>query len=394
MSKNRNKEPLSPETAAPIVEAFIIRARRIQSHSMVQSGAVRKLASPSMKLHFSENGSVEMQEQVPENEEIFESLAARVRPLTLEREPVYFPTVVSAILTASKSASEYHKQSLMELKEWFNGRVIQKTTKAYAIQVFDKEDEPVTGYLSDNLIAECWLYSDLVHANPNKKKAQALELRYEDRYIAATSYYCDIAVHALKLLKILREMIDAGELSGIGDKCWTDAVTASTDGSSYTKTVELHDVYVGPAGSVPPSNGPISEVPGFQKATFTWMRRMVSPQSRAECVLLDESGGVVEKHPAFFNIKDNAEIYLFIDDALMISAPLPSSELRKVPGTKAPISIGFMGSDENDGRKLLESIAASSQTLIVFAVDGQLVSLKLNLSRTSDKPDCSRNDTK
>lgn len=43
MTKSRKEWPLTPEAALESLEAFVVRARRIEAHSLVRSGEVGKL---------------------------------------------------------------------------------------------------------------------------------------------------------------------------------------------------------------------------------------------------------------------------------------------------------------------------------------------------------------
>jgi integrase len=79
----------------------VLRARRMRAHSLVREHAklLEDLASGTMQLHIEVNTETGETEQsfrmeLPP-EEAFESFAARVRPFTMRKEPVYWEHVVS-----------------------------------------------------------------------------------------------------------------------------------------------------------------------------------------------------------------------------------------------------------------------------------------------------------
>lgn len=71
------------------LEKFILRARRVESHSLVRSGKARYFASEP--LEFQNVGSMSGVALLKyPNEELLESLAARVRPFVIESESLFF----------------------------------------------------------------------------------------------------------------------------------------------------------------------------------------------------------------------------------------------------------------------------------------------------------------
>jgi hypothetical protein len=68
------------------LEQFVLRARRIEGHSLaVDWAALVSLATPAFKLLSLEDGEVRLRQELPP-EEVVESAAARVRPLLLETD--------------------------------------------------------------------------------------------------------------------------------------------------------------------------------------------------------------------------------------------------------------------------------------------------------------------
>lgn len=379
MSKRHQKE-LTATDAKRIIELFIVRARRVKSHSLVKSSAVNRFANPSIKLVFSEDGSVLKQDIVPEDEEVFESLAARLRPFTLNSEPIYFPRVIeSVLLLAGENASELNRERALNLSSWFDRRILDKTSRVFAVQILDKDEKPVTDFMSDAFIGDAWLYADLVHANPKKEKATALQLSYEERYVAATGLYSDLALHVIDLLTLVKDMVSSEEISGINPDSWEIQVVASNEQSSYTKKVELTDVYIAPVGTVPPAEGPISEKSGFEKATLTTIYRQFAPQSRAELVLFDENNEIIARHHGFFSLDENDLLTVLIDDALKVTANLPKLGETDM-NTSTSCHLKLVKGNEQPGAELLHAIAGSEQATIFFVLEGKPVSFNLNVA--------------
>lgn len=70
-----------------IIERFVIRARRVEAHSLVKSGDIERYADPKMTVSVSEAGDVNIQHHACVDEEAVESLAGRLRPFIVKSEP-------------------------------------------------------------------------------------------------------------------------------------------------------------------------------------------------------------------------------------------------------------------------------------------------------------------
>jgi hypothetical protein len=78
------------------VERFVLRARRVMAHSLVRdhSKVLNELASGTIQVHVQVNKATgeathRFTMELPP-EEAFESFAARLRPFTMRKEPVYW----------------------------------------------------------------------------------------------------------------------------------------------------------------------------------------------------------------------------------------------------------------------------------------------------------------
>lgn len=86
--QSKLRHPVDDLEARDILRRFVIRARRVEAHSLVQNNSVEKYVKPSMTISYKEGQPTRIKYIMPD-QEIFESLAARTRPCILESEPVY-----------------------------------------------------------------------------------------------------------------------------------------------------------------------------------------------------------------------------------------------------------------------------------------------------------------
>ncbi|WP_146175175.1 restriction endonuclease subunit S [Umezawaea tangerina] len=70
-----------------VLARFVVRTRRIEAHSLLKQEIFAKFPTGSMNMHLSVDGLATIRHPLPPDEEVFESLAARVRPLIVDSEP-------------------------------------------------------------------------------------------------------------------------------------------------------------------------------------------------------------------------------------------------------------------------------------------------------------------
>ena len=88
---------MTSEGDVQVVSQFVLRARRVAAHSLAQNrDSLRELAGFKFTANVALDGTFTTRRKLPD-EEIFESLAARVRPFTLATEPIYSKTVFKAL---------------------------------------------------------------------------------------------------------------------------------------------------------------------------------------------------------------------------------------------------------------------------------------------------------
>ncbi|WP_432624787.1 hypothetical protein [Bifidobacterium sp.] len=187
--------PKDAAQAREILYRFVVRARRVEAHSMVRDHSVEKYVNPSMRVEYKEGQPVRIKYIMPD-QEIFESLAARTRPCILASEPIYLDKVFSSIdsLLDERQLDEKSSDLLNACRTGFENLRDKNGGMSYSVQIYDKDGSPESEAMSDLLVGDGWLHSDLVHANPKGNKAEAARLPYLDRYFAGTSFFSTLAI--------------------------------------------------------------------------------------------------------------------------------------------------------------------------------------------------------
>ena len=241
MSKKKERDAVTPQE---VLERFVIRARRVKAHSLVQDGSVEKYAKTQMTISFSmTTGAMTIKNVVVPNEEVFESLATRLRPFIVKSEPIYLPKVFRAIrsLVPVDALGEKDKdlvKALVSAEQRFEHRFREQDVETYAVQLFDGEGNPESGYVSDAVMAGSWLYTDTVHADPHGEKAEGKKFGYRARYAAASSFFCELAILVVSMLDIVRALVEKGDLT-ISDTVWSEPVTyAEAEEAAGERVVE------------------------------------------------------------------------------------------------------------------------------------------------------------
>ena len=87
---------------------FVSRARRVQSHSLVRDREeLQAHAQGHLTGQMDMTGQMTLVRRLPADEEVFESLAARLRPLTLKTELVHYSAVLDAVECLLESGEEH-----------------------------------------------------------------------------------------------------------------------------------------------------------------------------------------------------------------------------------------------------------------------------------------------
>jgi hypothetical protein len=232
------------------LERFILRARRIAAHSMVQDwDELLYHAGGEFKGYVDQSGRMSITRRLPENEEIFESLASRLRPLTIQSEPIYYTKVFDAVerLLASVDVPESDRVRLQELRRAWEAAEIQGTqTQAYAVQSARIDGTDATNMVSDTQLAAAWLYADLVHADAKGPKREALAFPLRERYVAAVRLFSHLAALTIATLRLVGSLRDAGRLS-LASSVWDENVVIGA-----SEFVQDARVFVAPLGTAMP----------------------------------------------------------------------------------------------------------------------------------------------
>ncbi|WP_288766349.1 hypothetical protein [uncultured Varibaculum sp.] len=319
------------------IERFVIRARRVEAHSLVKSGDIERYETPRITYTVFESGNVNIRYHVCPDEEAVESLAGRLRPFIVRSEKIYLLKVVNAIYEQIPIAglTEKEAEALESIKNWFIHRHEKKDSERYGIQLISQEDAFSTKLLSDALLAESWIYTDTVHADPKDGKEEGLKLSYSDRYRAASCFFCEFACKVISLLNLVRRLATRNLLE-VPDAVWNEAVTYAEAEESDQEQIVSCPVYLAPQSMKLPTDKSLKGVPEINKLTPTLIRQWLHPENTASVIGYDATGKQVYKYLAFCDVKDNSLIFT-IDGIGVLTVPLETT----VEGVGLADSVSF-----------------------------------------------------
>lgn len=275
---------------------FVLRARRVQAHSMVQDwdGLLRHAAG-SFDGHLDLTGRMTITRRLPHDEEIFESLASRVRPITVKSEPVYYVKVFDAIERAIGDADidEPLRRRIQDLRRAWEASEIQGTqVQAYAMQSARLDGTEATNMVSDTQLAAAWLYADLVHADAQGPKQEALAFSLRERYAAAVRVFSHMAALAVATVQLVEALRDCGVLA-IDNSAWEDDVAVGT-----SELVDEARAYVAPLGSqMPDIRDSLELAEGWSAFSVTELLRQ-NPSNHVTVILREEDGSTIASYDA------------------------------------------------------------------------------------------------
>ncbi|MBF4138136.1 hypothetical protein [Streptomyces albidoflavus] len=188
--------------------AFVLRARRVEAHSLAADRtALMALASGNMTVSPQPDGSAVITQVLPPEEQV-ESAAARVRPLLLEQEPCNYGKAIAAL-------KHYHpedKATYRTLSEEWRRRTRQGSSQNGSYQVMTKNLVTEAEHqLHDVDLAFAWIYGDVVHHDPDRRKA-ADPFGLAERYKAAAPLVAGLMVRTIALLNRVLELNEAGRI--------------------------------------------------------------------------------------------------------------------------------------------------------------------------------------
>lgn len=207
------------------VEAFVVRARRIETHSLCRDRErLRALAKATFTLRADQSGTWMVWDLPPEEQ--VESAAARVRPLLLA--DVSVPNVLASIKSLSAGAEQHGriKEWVADArKTWLSRARPSGDDGAYVVLVHD--DATGRGDAIDNhALALSWIYGDSVHHDLTHR-ARGHPFGIEERYVAVVPLVAFLMDEALTILESVRNMQDGGVLPPTPD-AWAEEVALTS----------------------------------------------------------------------------------------------------------------------------------------------------------------------
>lgn len=226
-----------------------------------------------------------MTRRLPKDEEVFESLASRVRPLTVKSEPVYYVKVFDALSELLGEVDGGLRSRIEALRAAWDDAEIQGTQiQAYALQSARLDGSSATPRVSDTQLAAAWLYADLVHADAQGAKKEALAFSMSERYAAAVRVFSHMAALTVTTLDLIASLRADGLLT-VDPEAWDDKVVVGV-----TELTEEGRIFVASeVEDLPDLRESISLSDNWSAFTVTDLLRQ-APANRVRVVLRDESG--------------------------------------------------------------------------------------------------------
>lgn len=211
------------------VKAFVLRARRIQQHSVARDPALlAEYQLPRFKVQINPaTGEAKVTNTLP-NEEQFESAAARVRPLILSGEPTHHEKFMKALLYFANKAS-LPAQAIESLRDWKKqwAAINPNNAKLRFYDVRQQEGESEEQRITDVRLAYAWIYGDVVHADADRR-AESQRFGIEERFRAAVPIIVRLILMSLFTLRVIEDMVKRGALPDLSDVFEEEVVVTRT----------------------------------------------------------------------------------------------------------------------------------------------------------------------
>jgi hypothetical protein len=230
----------STPTPQAVIEGFLLRTRRVMAHSLI-----REQATLMTKLHKGEvtvvvtvntktgEESHRRKAEYPP-EEALESLASRVRPLILRKEPIYYEKALNA-LEVLVGADKLNEE--IDLAWWHRSwRIVLDANlgaQAYSVAT-------PSGATTDRKLMYAWLYGDIIHAQ-SPRSPVIRDLDIDQRYYAAASGIARICNCVIYTHIMLMGLIEKGLLT-VDPEVLSEAVVVSTTSVDEAVTVRVSDI--------------------------------------------------------------------------------------------------------------------------------------------------------
>lgn len=371
MSRKNKKPQLSPQQT---LERFVWRARRVEEHSLVKNGDAERYAERCETYSLTNEGVTLAGDNVPADEEAIESLAGRLRPFIVQREPIYLPKVIASLdsLVPPASRTREENEDLASIKTWFDERSVNKDKGMYTIQVFDKDGAPWSERMSDSLLAESWLYTDYVHADPQGDKAEGLKVDYLQRYRAASPYFCEFALQVLRLLDIVRGLVGKGVLQ-LSEYALRSPVTYSAALAAAKEKIVSGSMYILPSEAGSPSSADLESVPGAIDMASLLPDKAPS-SGKARLAVFDADNKRIGLYAARYEASDK---YITIVVAEVLSMRVRASLGFRGRAVKAPFSVQALEGADDRAPIIAESLRYPNYAELIYTEDGQQHRLRM-----------------
>lgn len=239
------------EQARATLAAFVLRARRVGEHSLASDPvALGHLCKPSWQVTLSHvDGQATVRRTLPDEESV-ESLAARVRPVILQDDPVHHGKVLNALSYMLKDVP--HEPAKAYIKwlrnQWKTINSKSEEVRAYRLEKGPADRSAAPTVISDNSLAFAWFYGDVVHADTARRESSA-GFSIVDRFEAAVPVVARAAWLTHATLNLIEQLMAEGVLS-LPEEPLTEQVTVGV-----TEIIQKADVYVAPMETGPPPVG-------------------------------------------------------------------------------------------------------------------------------------------
>ena len=360
---------------------FVIRAVHIETHSLAAD--VRRLlrdAQGTMHASFDLDGSTRIERELPD-EERMESLASRVRPLTLSDEPIHHRKVMNAIdllLRDGGSPTTDHTRRIAELRQLWRKHSLDKDSEVgYWFSMAPADGSEPAVQVTDVQLAAGWFYSDVAHANPDVWKAEALSFSRAHRFEAAVARFSMLAIATLETLGFVRELQEAGLLEIPREAFEADLATAR-------EIPEQTILMAAPAGT--PNPGPAGSPPGPN-----WVRMNVGeaarlvPGNRVDVVLAKEGVEVLKRAGAIISRSHPDEgihtMEVLVDEAVIFHIV---ADVNDVEGSRLRHEAVWKTNRAlSDGVRLLDQLHVSDSLAIMW---NDLQLFRFSIQGTDESP--------
>ena len=227
------------------LDLFVLRARRVQAHSLAADrDQIVRWAQHDMTIRRHASGRTWLVHQMPP-EELLESAAARLRPFILQRDPIHYGKVLTAVGYLLSDEDRATAAPTLDglRKSWNKVASPSDEVRAYSVHVTQAGGE--TSVMNADRLAFAWIYGDTIHADPIHQ-AGAEIFGIQERFRAATGIVAGLIINTIATLNFVLALHEGGRLSITGSVLDRDVVVEATD---YRQEVQF---YLGEPDAEPP----------------------------------------------------------------------------------------------------------------------------------------------